>query len=146
MSSKIRKFFAMLSAKRKMAFVEKVCLFCLEGKVVEEMLTFFDEHDEHFDETEEEHKLEYTKMHSTFSDKFENEIENFIRKSGYEPKDFYIFLKEASSEDPASFSAQLEVFFSAFDFEIFVDLMKSTEKRLYWKGLMKGWARYFKGK
>eukprot|EP00940_MAST-03C_sp_MAST-3C-sp2_P002727 g2727.t1 len=138
-SKMIRGLFASLSAKRKMAFVRRVCLYCLEGKLVTQMRMWMDDNDDAFegDTSEAEHKLEYTHIHRKFCDAFEDKIETFIQKQGYRPKDFYDYLKIFAEEDPSGFSAQLDVFFSAFDYATFVDLMRSVEKRKYWMKILK---------
>ena len=146
MASKLRDLFAKLTVTRKLAFVKRVCLFCVEGELVMEMKRFMDENEFEEEVSGGEHKLEWTTIHKTFCDKFEDQIESFIRKQGYRPEAFYEYLKIMAEDDPSSVSMQLDVFLSAFDYRTFVDLMTSTEKRKYWIKVLGGWAAYFKMK
>jgi len=159
----IKNAFFKLAFGHRIQFVRSVCLYCVEGELPSEMLDWMEDNDTEFAEEEsvgrfplsfspyhkythththtQEHKLVYTTIHKKFCDKFESKIEDFIEDAGYSSRDFYTFLKDLSKEDSKSVSEKLDVFLSAFEYEIFVDLMRSKSKRSYWNNIMKSWAR-----
>lgn len=136
--------FAKLTNASKIEFVRKICVYCVDGKLVEDMIAFMEDRKDAFEgwTDGQEHTLKQSEIHREYCDTFESRIENYIRKSGYLPKDFFTYLKIASEDDRSgAFAAQLDVFLSSFEFEIFVDLCSSSEKRTYWRKILRGWAR-----
>ena len=78
--------------------------------------------------------------HIVFTRVLKQQQQQHMIKHSYSPRDFYAFLKDLSKEDSRSVSEKLDVFLSAFEYEIFADLMRSNSKKSYWHSIMKSWA------
>ena len=139
--------FALLSARRKYAFVKRVIRFLVSRTFADDLFRFMDENEGVFRDHAgvDEHLLEFSQVHSEFCAAFETKVSEFIESEKYSLDEFYEFVKQAHDNDNASMVGFVNTFVAIFDYQTFTDVMKSREKRKYLRQIVDSWASEFRG-
>jgi hypothetical protein len=108
----------------KSPFIKRVAIFCDSDNLVAELEAFCIQHCGSFTD-KDEHSLENTETHRSYTQLIEHKLELFMEKEGVSEKDFYRHCLEAQDgqDDPAA-DTFVQMLLGAVEFQHFAVLMQ----------------------